>query len=468
MLNLPQRKSTFNFFESFSDLVFCTLVLFLVLILFLAVNVNQKVVAVQEDEQDIAEQSAKMEEHLLELAAQEEAAELATAEAQRIREEAQRRAAEAERLRLIQEAQLAEQRDAAERERQRYEQALGVTRFTDPPAPPRLVVAYQWEDLRILVHPVPSWLVTQMNTTPAGLTDAQRAEYQTALRAQFLLTAEQVEPLTAKQYRALVRAMSLGIQPMDERARELPGDLGLAFRVTTDGLATTFIARVLPGGNADRAGLRVDDELLAIDDQLVTPDTLASVLANYRPGDDARLLLKRSGQSVTINLTFQETRLVELVEAYRTDLSMVVSGAVDAQYRYLWEPALADALRGRLQRNEASAAVWQNYSRTEGKRAVAGRPTLLFDVDERQRELIVERERFSPEQFRRVLDALGGGGAVVEYRGVLGPRELPAWIMDECLAPTGFVNRAPQLELFEEFEEEAGGGDGEGEESDAP
>jgi len=95
MLNLPQRKSTFNFFESFSDLVFCTLVLFLVLILFLAVNVNQKVVAVQEDEQDIAEQSAKMEEHLLELAAQEEAAELATAEAQRIREEAQRRAAEA-------------------------------------------------------------------------------------------------------------------------------------------------------------------------------------------------------------------------------------------------------------------------------------------------------------------------------------------------------------------------------------
>ena len=158
MLNLPQRKSTFNFYESFSDLVFCTLVLFLVLILFLAVNVNQKVVAVQEVEQEVAQQNAEMKDDLVELRAEQEAAELATAEATRIREEAQRRAAEAERLRLIQEQQLAEQRDAAERERQRYEQALGVTRFTDPPAPPRLVVAYQWEELRIRVHPVPSWL----------------------------------------------------------------------------------------------------------------------------------------------------------------------------------------------------------------------------------------------------------------------------------------------------------------------
>lgn len=35
-----QRRDTFNFYESFSDLIFCTLVLFVVLVLFLAVNIK--------------------------------------------------------------------------------------------------------------------------------------------------------------------------------------------------------------------------------------------------------------------------------------------------------------------------------------------------------------------------------------------------------------------------------------------
>ena len=451
MLHLPQRKSTFNFFESFSDLVFCTLVLFLVLVLFLAMNVNQKVQAVRVDEEAVAAQSAALEEDVAAL-------ELERAEAERLAEEARLAALEAERQQALQEQQLAVQREAVERERQRYEQALGANRFTDPDAAPRLVVAYQWEDRRVLVHPVPAWLTAQLNTTPAGLSDAQRADYQAALRGRFLVTAAEVEPLTAKQYRALVRAMSLGIQPMTQRDRQRPGDLGVAFRVASDGTPTTFVSRVLPGGNADRAGVLPDDELLALDDALLTPDTAAGVLAGYAPGDQARLLLKREGRVMDVDFTFQDTRLVELVEAYRTDLSMVASGAVDAQYRYLWEPALADALRNRLQQDEASAAVWQNYSRTEGKRAVPGRPTLLFDLDPSTEEVVIERERFSAEQFRRVLEALGGGGVVVEYRPARGPTELPAWVMGQCLQPTGFVNRAPQLELLID-PETAGGHD---------
>lgn len=446
MLNLPKRKSTFNFFESFSDLVFCTLVMFLVLVLFLAMNVNEKQERVEREGAEVAERNEQVAEELLALEADRDAAEREAERARLIREEAERLAAAAELERLAQQALLAEQRDAVERERQRYEQALGSRRFADPPGSPRLVVAYAWGDLRISIHPVPSWLVTQLNTTPAGLTESQRAEYQAALRAQFLVAASEVPPLSARQYRALVRSMSLGVEPMTQRERDRPVDLGVGFRVTSDGQPTTRVARLVPGGNAAAAGVEIEDQLLSLGGTVLTPETLAATLAEYEVGDDVDLLLRRGGEERRLTLVFQQTRLVELVEAYRTDLSMVVSGAVDAQYRYLWEPSLADALRAKLQRGEASPAVWQNFSRTDGKRAVPGRPTLSFDVDDRRREVIIERERFSPEQFRRVLDALGGGGVVVEYSGVLGPQDLPAWVMDACLRPTGFVNRAPQLE----------------------
>ncbi|MFI4859250.1 MAG: hypothetical protein ACIAXF_01075 [Phycisphaerales bacterium JB063] len=454
MLNLPKRNSTFNFFESFSDLVFCTLVMFLVLVLFLAMNVNQKQEQVAEESEVVAAKNEALAADLVALQAERDRAASETEQARLIREEAERRAAQAELERLAQEALLDEQRAQVERERLRYEQALGSRRFTDPPAPPRLVVAYQWEERRILVHPVPTWLVDQLNTTPAGLTDAQRADYQAALRGQFLVVASQVDPLTARQYRALVRAMSLGIQPMTQRELEGVADLGVGFRVLSDGRATTRVARLVPGGNAEQAGVRIDDELLALDGEALTPQNVAQVLARYRPGGGATLLLSRAGETIELGLAFLPNRQVELVEAYRTDLSMVASGAVDAQYRYLWEPALADALRGRLQRGEAAGVVWQNFSRTDDKRAVLGRPTLLFDVDTRRGDIIIERERFSPEQFRRVLDALGGGGAVVEYVGSIGPYDLPEWVMAECLEPTGFVNRAPQLEMLQAEEDD--------------
>jgi len=52
MYNTRQREA-FNFYESFSDLIFCTLVLFLVLVLFLALNVNLRIEGVRETEKTL-------------------------------------------------------------------------------------------------------------------------------------------------------------------------------------------------------------------------------------------------------------------------------------------------------------------------------------------------------------------------------------------------------------------------------
>lgn len=479
MLILPKRKSTFNFFESFSDLVFCTLVMFLVLVLFLAMNVNQKQEQVESDQEAVTLTRAEIEEAKI-------GAERELAEQLRLREEAkgvfdremarveqqrkeiidkattaiaeERKRIEAERLKINKELKarqdaLAVMEREVDRQVRVYEQALGTNRFTGLPARPRLVVAYDWQDNRIGVHPVPAWLVDELNTTPPGLAGQPLADYYAKLRAKFMEQVSNAKALTPRQYRALIRAVSVGLEPVPKVGNDRRMSLDIEFVVDDEGQATTQVGVAIPGGNGQSAGIRAGDTLIAVGEESVTPDTLAQVLARYQAGDQARLLVRRGGKPVAIDLTFRELRVVELVEAFRTDLSMVVSGAVDKDYTYLWEPARADNLRTRLQRGQASEALWQGASRWQGRTSISGRPALRFDAAPSGDEVVIGEQRFSLDQFRRILESLGGGGVVVEYEPKDGPRDLPDWLYDGALRPTGFVIRAPQLDkLLEQAE----------------
>lgn len=472
MLILPKRKSTFNFYESFSDLVFCALVMFLVLVLFLAMNVNQKQEQVEVNQQAVLQTRAQIEQEAEELQAelvQQQTLrkklgsafedELAAIERQRqkiISEAEAQMQAERDHIasaRKKMEAQfqarqaaLATMEQEVDRQRRVYEQALGTNRYTGLPARPRLVVAYDWQPTRISVHPVPAYLVAELNTTPPGLDGEPLADYYTKLRTEFLKQIKDAEPLTARQYRALVQSISVGLEPVPQIGSSTAVSLDLVFVVNEQGLTTTQVGIAIPEGNADAAGVRVGDTLIAIGEEPVATENLAAVLAGYKVGDTARLLIRRAGKPVTVALTFREVRVVELVEAYRTDLSMVASGALDAAYTYLWEPTLADDLRARLQQGQAASALWQGSSRWDGRVSTKGRPVLRFDAVPDRDAVTIGGQRFTIAQFRRVLEALGGGGIVVEYEAKTGPKNLPQSLYDNALRPTGFVIRAPQLD----------------------
>lgn len=548
MLILPKRKSTFNFYESFSDLVFCALVMFLVLVLFLAMNVNQKqeqvegdllaatetLTQIEADAEVAAKAAAEAELEAQQIRQQAEAAaalarleldrnralreealalrdaELETIEAQRraVIAEAQRltrverdrveaerarvldeqRAIERERQRIVAErerveaqrvrierelAQIDANREAAEaelvarqsallameqrvdRQRRVYEEALGANRFAGLPGAPRLVVAYDWQPNRISVHPVPARLVEALNTTPAGLDGPALSDYYAQQRAAFVESIQGAEPLSARQYRALVRSVSVGLEPMASETRGSGVSLDLRWATSEEGLATTRVGVVIPGGQAARAGLRPGDELIGIDERAVTPGNLSSLLSGYEPGDAARLLVKRAGRPMAVQIEFDAVQVVELVEAYRTDLSLVASGALDTDYTYLWAPAQADALRAQLQAGKASDAIWQNTSRWAGRVSGPGRPVLRFSATADGGAVVIGGERLTVEQFRRVLSALAGGGVVVEYVGRRAAQDgeaggvaedLPEAIYEQALRPTGFVVRAPQLD----------------------
>ena len=116
-----------------------------------------------------------------------------------------------------------------DRQRRVYEQALGTNRYMGLPATPRLVVAYSWQPNKITVYPVPAWLVSSLNTTPAGLDGQALADYYAAQRAVFMRLVKDTTPLDVRQYRALIRAVSVGHEPIPHSVLKLRRNILLPF-----------------------------------------------------------------------------------------------------------------------------------------------------------------------------------------------------------------------------------------------
>lgn len=89
-------------------------------------------------------------------------------------------------------------------------------------------------------------------------------------------------------------------------------DLGASTKKDWGRLLVTSVVR---GSAAYRAGLNVDDELLAIDGFRVRPESLSARLEGYRPGQTVELLVARREQLRTLAVTLDpEPRKVWLLE----------------------------------------------------------------------------------------------------------------------------------------------------------
>jgi serine protease DegQ len=85
-------------------------------------------------------------------------------------------------------------------------------------------------------------------------------------------------------------------------ARELTPDLIESMQLATaDGVQ---IAGLVPGGPADRAGAKVGDVLLAIEDQrIANPHTMLETVAKLHPGDSVKMRLRRGPRELEVRLT---------------------------------------------------------------------------------------------------------------------------------------------------------------------
>ena len=115
-----------------------------------------------------------------------------------------------------------------------------------------------------------------------------------------------------------VRRPSLGISGLLPIGPELADQMGLAAD------AGVLVQQVVPGGAADRAGMKGGREraylgntpiyiggdlIVQIDDQdIETPQDIANVLDNHRSGDVVKITVYRGKQKLTLNVTLDEMR----------------------------------------------------------------------------------------------------------------------------------------------------------------
>ena len=100
----------------------------------------------------------------------------------------------------------------------------------------------------------------------------------------------------------------LGVYTQDVTLSSGSNDAGGLFgNFFGGGASSVQIAQIISGSAAEKAGLKVSDLILKVDDTEITSNSaLASVISSYNAGDTATLTIQRDGKEQTVSVTFGE------------------------------------------------------------------------------------------------------------------------------------------------------------------
>ena len=127
----------------------------------------------------------------------------------------------------------------------------------------------------------------------------------------FAIAINDVKPIleSIKKYGRIVRP-NIGVRHIilnKARAQEL--QLPVDYGALLVGDESTGEFAVVPGSAADKAGLKLKDVILAVDDKDINIDyTLQDSIRSHKPGDQITLKVWRAGKTLTIKLTLGETK----------------------------------------------------------------------------------------------------------------------------------------------------------------
>ncbi|QQR82933.1 PDZ domain-containing protein [Candidatus Peregrinibacteria bacterium] len=91
------------------------------------------------------------------------------------------------------------------------------------------------------------------------------------------------------------------------RAKELKIDVETGALLVGDELQGLFA--VIPGGPADKAGLKIRDVILTIDGQTIDADhPLQRIIGQKKPGDTVTLSVWRSGETLELKVVLDQAQ----------------------------------------------------------------------------------------------------------------------------------------------------------------
>lgn len=174
----------------------------------------------------------------------------------------------------------------------------------------------------------------------------------------------------------------------------LPGEVGQAFSNSL-GAGGVLVHGVEPGSPAEKAGVRIADVLLTIDDDAIgSTDEYLSLLRTYTPGDPLLLGVLRGAEPLTLTLN-----LAEIPAGYAVDYAERVFGL-----------RLADSRQGLRVQSVSTGSKAEEIGIRSGDFVTEVAGVRLSSVDEFTRLM----ERLYGRQPLRFLVVRGGRGYYVE------------------------------------------------------
>jgi hypothetical protein len=444
MIVMKSRRELFNFYESFSDLIFNTLVLFLFLILGLVVNVNKRVESVARDETRVAARLRESEQRLEELRKSEVAlvdrrAELdKEADALKVAVQMQQRRVqdldrEIEKKHADLQQTIREQDQKIVEAKDRINDLEGTNRFTGGIGRCRIFVVVDVSTSPETFYVVPATLMEDDRLEVDDLAvDAEGERRRNARLFEAFQDAARPGGMSREQLSNLIAQTSLFWQ-FGTGAK-----LGIRMenRSTRDGVLVKSI--MVQGGPFKDSGGLPGDIIVSIDGDPV---------ADFE--DLIRFLQKPGASGATFKLGV-------LRGGARRDLSVVRTFAgpwqMETKLHHRFSTEFSQRNGNSLSADALSARIKQAFDALASQPAnleVKSHPSLTLRIPEsRQSISITPNVKVTAVQLAMYLRGSMGTRIAVDVVLPTGVKKIPDWFKDEVMLPTGFVTRVPEVPFF--------------------
>ena len=444
MLNL-KRRSTFNFYESFSDLIFCTLVLFLVLILFLAINVNKQVYEVKEVKQDYFEKvevterlMAEIEAEEKELLARRDSLEKQTTELLNQEKELQERS-------LKVDTQLEYVRQVEQEYydyKAQHNLMVGRERYTGQKGISSYAIAVDVRMNTPVVYLIPNDLINEC----VKINSSKNVEGQIdKIFSELQRVKENIKPITPEELSTIMSYTSISLVPTFSQDPEC-----LMNTLSSDILMQILCYPIVQ--YYKQSGSPIVKMAGMTPDQMIGPDSENNFRRAY-----PKVL---QNLSIAVETQIGETSITDVwkitpgIKAntihYRTSsiCSEYFSGIYGSHGQELVSPQRIKKIREQIDNFEE--LFFRKYCvNNDNVPATSGLPTLFVSVDSDNRQVVIGEHRFTKEMFSSLLESVGGAGIALEFQSLDGRSPaLPQWVVSEILIPNGFYNKSPEIAFY--------------------
>lgn len=431
-----------NFYESFSDLMFCTVVLFVLLVLLLAMSVEKRVSESLDRSSGTPVDLRPYKETIAQSKAQTE------------------RLSDTLRDALLDKSEL----DSQLKHALKQISAISETkRLTGTSGIATMAVVHSLKSKPYVCWPIPAQLYSDFTTPFLGETADEAKARTRRVREKVREIVRTVPPLRGEDYIAIQHAVSRYYCQADADRMQVGVVLG-----AVDGAVK--LTGTVPLSTAESASLRRGDTLLRVGGAdlrgLSVAETVSSIeneLADLKVGDELTIEFESDGAVKSRTVPLVATAF-EVNSAYRrliANLNGVATGIVDldgtvlnAQLGKLIDPTAGDAgevaaaFSKRLKDIKAALELEltdEELSRQRNRWAmiasgvpVGREPTLRYKVLSGQRKIQVADVILSADQFVMLLRSVSGRNLIIESEHNL--EDQPQWFVDSVLVPTGFVN----------------------------